>query len=413
MNPHRLLSGFLTIYVVLLLATAAQAQDWPQWRGPNRDGNVAGSTAAWPKDLQEEWKVTVGIGHSSPVVVDKKIYVFARQGEEETLLSLDAATGKELWRSSQPIAYQMHPAATGHGKGPKSTPVVSNGKVFTFGISGVLSCHDAQTGKLKWRHEFSKQYPNTSPLYGAAMSPVVDNGRVIVHVGGQDKGALTAFDTETGTVKWSNEMDGPAYSSPIIVTLAGVRQVVTFMQKDFVGIEAASGKLLWKLPQKSEYDENSVTAIAYKDTLIYSKEEKGLTAIRLTSQGGQIVPQEVWSSKENLLFFSSPVLQGNTLFGFSVMKKGQFFAMNADTGKTLWQSPGRMGENAAILNLGGKSLLLLTNEAKLIVLPASAKEYAPAAEYTVANSPTWAHPVIIRDRILIKDETTLRSLKIQ
>jgi len=413
MNPHRLLSGFLTIYVVLLLATAAQAQDWPQWRGPNRDGNVAGSTAAWPKDLQEEWKVTVGIGHSSPVVVDKKIYVFARQGEEETLLSLDAATGKELWRSSQPIAYQMHPAATGHGKGPKSTPVVSNGKVFTFGISGVLSCHDAQTGKLKWRHEFSKQYPNTSPLYGTAMSPVVDNGRVIVHVGGQDKGALTAFDTETGTVKWSNEMDGPAYSSPIIVTLAGVRQVVTFMQKDFVGIEAASGKLLWKLPQKSEYDENSVTAIAYKDTLIYSKEEKGLTAIRLTSQGGQIVPQEVWSSKENLLFFSSPVLQGNTLFGFSVMKKGQFFAMNADTGKTLWQSPGRMGENAAILNLGGKSLLLLTNEAKLIVLPASAKEYAPAAEYTVANSPTWAHPVIIRDRILIKDETTLRSLKIQ
>ncbi len=413
MNPHRLLSGFLTIYVVLLLATAAQAQDWPQWRGPNRDGNVAGSTAAWPKDLQEEWKVTVGIGHSSPVVADKKIYVFARQGEEETLLSLDAATGKELWRSSQPIAYQMHPAATGHGKGPKSTPVVSNGKVFTFGISGVLSCHDAQTGKLKWRHEFSKQYPNTSPLYGTAMSPVVDNGRVIVHVGGQDKGALTAFDTETGTVKWSNEMDGPAYSSPIIVTLAGVRQVVTFMQKDFVGIEVASGKLLWKLPQKSEYDENSVTAIAYKDTLIYSKEEKGMTAIRLTSQGGQIVPQEVWSSKENLLFFSSPVLQGNTLFGFSVMKKGQFFAMNADTGKTLWQSPGRMGENAAILNLGGKSLLLLTNEAKLIVLPASAKEYAPAAEYTVANSPTWAHPVIIRDRILIKDETTLRSLKIQ
>src|SRR6266496_6604715 len=115
MNPHRLLSGFLTIHAVLLLATATQAQDWPQWRGPNRDGNVASSTAAWPKDLQEEWKVTVGIGHSSPVVVGKKIYVFARQGEEETLLSLDAATGKELWRSRQPIAYQMHPAATGHG----------------------------------------------------------------------------------------------------------------------------------------------------------------------------------------------------------------------------------------------------------------------------------------------------------
>jgi outer membrane protein assembly factor BamB len=115
------------------------------------------------------------------------------------------------------------------------------------------------------------------------MSPVVDNDVVIAHVGGHDKGALTAFDVETGVVKWSNEMDGPAYSSPIIVTLAGVRQVVTFMQKDFVGVAAATGKLLWKLPQKSEYDENSVTTIAYQDTLIYSKEEKGLTAIRLNS----------------------------------------------------------------------------------------------------------------------------------
>ncbi len=413
MRTIRLWTKFLTASAVLLLATTASAQDWPQWRGPTRDGNAPGVAAVWPKDLKEEWKVTVGIGHSSPVVAAGRIYVFARQSEEEVLLCLDAATGKQIWRSSQPISYEMNPAAAGHGKGPKATPVVSNGKVFTFGISGVLSCHDARTGKLKWRHEFSKQYPNTSPLYGTAMSPVVDNGVVIAHVGGHDKGALTAFDVETGAVKWSNDMDGPAYSSPIIVTLAGVRQVVTVMQKDFVGVDAATGKLLWKLPQKSEYDENSVTTIAYKDTLIYSKEEKGLTAIRLVSQGGQIVPQEIWSSKENMLFFSSPVLQGNTLFGFSVLKKGQFFAMDADTGKTLWQSPGRMGDNAALLNLGGKVLLLLTNEANLIVLPVNTKEYAPAAQYTVANSPTWAHPVIIGNRILIKDETTLRSLKIQ
>ena len=416
MSSFQLSKKYLTIsaLLLLLLATTAMAQDWPQWRGLNRDGHAPGVTATWPKELQEEWKITVGIGHSSPVVVGKRIYVFTRQGEEEILLCLDAVTGKELWRAgAQPIEYQMHPAATGHGKGPKATPVVSDGKVFTFGISGVLSCFDASTGKLKWRHEFSKQYPHTSPLFGTAMSPLVDNRSVIVHVGGHDKGALTAFDTETGAVKWSNDLDGPAYSSPIIVTLAGVRQLVTFMQKDFVGVEAATGKLLWKLPQKSEYDENSVTTIAYKDTLIYSKEEKGLTAIRLVSQGGQIVPHEVWSSKEAAMFFSSPVLEGDTLFGFSVLKKGQFVALDAATGKTLWQSPGRMGENAAILNLGGKALLLLTNEAKLIVLPLNAREYAPAAEYTVADRPTWAHPVLIGNRILIKDETTLRSLKIQ
>jgi len=412
MNSLFLRFGVVSIGA-LLLASTATAQDWPQWRGLHRDGVAPALTVVWPKDLKEEWKVTVGIGHASPIVANGKIFVFARQNEEEVLLCLDAVTGKEIWRSAEAIAYQMHPAATGHGKGPKSTPVVSDGKVFTLGISGILSCHDARTGQLKWRHEFSKQYAHTSPLFGTAMSPIVDNRTVIAHVGGHDKGALTAFDTETGAVKWSNDLDGPAYSSPIIVTLAGVRQLVTFMQKDLVGVDAANGKLLWKIPQKSEYDENSVTTIAYKDTLIYSREEKGLVAVRLVNQGGQIVPQEVWSSKEVMLFFSSPVLEGDTLFGFSVMKKGQFFALDAATGKMLWQSPGRIGDNAAILNLGGKALLLLTNEAKLIVVPVSTKEYAPAAEYTVADSQTWAHPVLIGNRILIKDLTTLRSLRIQ
>jgi len=197
------------------------------------------------------------------------------------------------------------------------------------------------------------------------------------------------------------------------VKLAGVRQIVTFMQQNLVGVDPANGKLLWKLPSKTEYDENNITAISYKDMLIFAREKQGLIAIRLTKQGEQIVPQEVWNNKENMLYMSTPVLQGNTLFGFSALKKGQFFALDADTGKTLWQGPGRMGENAAILNVGGSSFLALTNEANLIVVPVNAKEYAPSVQYTVANSPTWAHPVMLGNRILIKDETTLRSLSAQ
>lgn len=406
--------SFALLLCSSILSVTAAAQDWPQWRGPNRDATVSDGSIpqTWPKTLKEEWKVPIGVGHSSPVVASGKIYVFARQGEEEVLLCLDAITGKELWKSSQPISYVMNPAATGHGKGPKSTPLVSNGNVCTFGISGVLSCHDARTGKLKWRREFSTQYSNTSPLYGTAMSPVVDKGMLIAHVGGHDKGALTAFDLESGAVKWSNEADGPAYASPIVVTLAGVRQVVTFTQKEFVGVDAASGKLLWKLPAKTEYDTNSVTAVAYKDMLIFAREGQGLTAIRITKEGAELKPQEVWSNKEVELYLNTPVLQGNRLYGLSVRQKGQFFALDALTGKTVWLSPGRMGENAAILNVGGKVLLLLTNDANLIVLPADAKEYSPMIQYTVAKSPTWAHPVVIGKRILIKDDTTLVSLAI-
>jgi outer membrane protein assembly factor BamB len=392
--------------------TAMGNADWPQWRGPNRDGKVVEVSLpqTWPKQLKEEWKVKVGVGHSSPVLADGRVYVFARQGEEEVLLCLDALTGKEIWRSVNSIAYEMHPAARSHGKGPKSTPVVSNGNVYTFGITGVLSSHDVRTGKVKWRQEFSKQYPSTSPLYGTAMSPVVDSGLLIAHVGGHDKGALTAFDAETGSVKWSNESDGPAYSSPIVVTLAGVRQVVTFMQKDVAGVELATGKLWWKIPAKSAYDTNAVTPIVYRDMLVIGREDQGLTAFRLVKRGAEMTPQEVWSNKENELYMNTPVVQGNQLVGLSVRNKGQFFSIDADTGKTLWQSPGRMGENAAIVNLADKIVLLLTNDANLIVQPTSAKAYTPAAQYTVATSQTWAHPLVFDKHILIKDEETLVSL---
>ncbi len=243
------------------------------------------------------------------------------------------------------------------------------------------------------------------------MSPLIDGDRLIAHIGGHDRGALTAFDLETGAVKWSNDADGPAYASPILVKLGDMKQVVTFTQKELVGLDAATGKLLWKLPAKSEYDTNSVTAIAYKDTLIVAREGRGVSAIKFFTQAGGLAmsPREIWNNKENELYMNTPVLDGSQLFGLSVRQKGQFFAIDADTGKTIWQSPGRMGENAAILNLGGKVLLLLTNDANLIVHPLSAKSYEPVAQYSVASSQTWAHPLVIGNRVLVKDESSLTS----
>ena len=405
----RLITGlFIPVAISVDLPRTIDEQDWPQWRGPNRDGKVDTSPSLnWPKRVEEQWAFRSVLAMTRRCRRGK-IYVFARQGEEEVLLALDSATGKELWRSAQSIEYKMHEAAVAHGKGPKATPVVSKNNVCTFGISGVVSCHDARTGKLKWR-EASKQFPNTSPLFGAAMSPVLENGMLIVHLGGHDKGALTAFDAETGKVKWSNDVDGPAYASPIVVTLGEVRHLVNLTQKELIGVDLATGKLLWRMPAKSQYEENSVTAVSYKDMLIVSREEMGLSAFRIEKQDGQMVPREVWNTREAQLYMNSPVLQGNILFGMSAMKKGQFFALDADTGKTLWQSPGRMGENAAILNLDGKVFLSLTNDANLIVVPVEAKEYSPLIQYTVAKSPTWAHPAVIGNRILIKDETSLIS----
>ncbi|HEX8502652.1 MAG TPA: PQQ-binding-like beta-propeller repeat protein [Pyrinomonadaceae bacterium] len=396
-------------------APAAVSAEWPQWRGPNRDGTAEGVAppSAWPKELKQSWRVTVGVGHSSPVVSGGVVYQFARQGEDEVLLALDASTGRELWRGAPaPAPYTVNPAATGHGKGPKSTPAVANGRVHTLGISGLLSAHDAKTGRLLWRKDFSKQYPVSSPLYGTAMSPVVIGDLVVAHVGGHDRGALTAFDAATGAVKWAYDADGPAYSSPVVLTAGGERQLVTFTQKELVGVSAATGALLWKLPAKTAYDTNCNTPVVYKDTVVVSFEGGGIAALRPVREGGRWAAREVWRNEENELYMNTPVLRGSTLYGLSMKKKGQFFALDAATGKTLWQGPGRMGENASVVGVGG-SLLLLTNDAVLYVLPAGAATFAPAAQYTVATSQTWAHPVFLGDRILVKDETTLAALSLK
>lgn len=396
-------------------APAVASGEWPQWRGPNRDGLAAGVAlpGAWPKELKPRWRVTVGVGHSSPVVSNGVVYQFARQGEEEVLVALDVSTGKELWRAGAvPAPYTVNPAASGHGKGPKSTPAVANGRVYTLGIAGLLSAHDAKTGRLVWRKDFSKQFPSTSPLYGTSMSPVVVGDLLVAHVGGHDRGALTAFDAATGAVKWSYEGDGPAYSSPVLLTAGGERQVVTFTQKDLVAVSAATGALLWKLPAKTSYDTNCNTPVVYKDTVVVSLEGQGVVALRPVREGGRWAAREVWRNAENELYMNTPVLHGATLYGLSMRKKGQFFALDAATGKTVWQGPGRMGENASLVNVGG-TLVALTNDAVLYVLHASAGSFAPAAQYTVADSQTWAHPVVLGDQLLVKDETTLASLSLR
>ncbi len=385
--------------------------DWPQWRGPNRDGISEDFRlpSQWPASLKEAWKVTVGEGHSSPVSAEGRVYVLSRQGEEEAVSCLDGASGKTIWKSTYPAAYTMNPAATGHGKGPKSTPAVGGGRVFALGINGVLSCFDARTGKLEWRHEFSKQYPSTSPLYGTAMSPLVLNELCIAHVGGHDKGALSAFDVQTGLLKWAWHADGPAYSSPVVATLAGEAQLITYTQNYVVGISPVSGKLLWKIEARRAYDTNSVTPVVYKDLIVFSLDERGIGAVRVVKQGTTFATHEVWRNPAMESYMNTPVLHGSRLIGFSYRKRGQFFCIDAETGKTLWEGPGRAGENAAILRAGGV-LFLLTNEARLIVLKADSAGYEPLREYSVATSPTWAHPALLGNRILIKDQTSLTSL---
>ena len=401
----------LVIFVsilVMCLSDIVGTADWNQWRGPNRDGSF--STFKVPEKLPDQlkqiWNVEVGIGHSSPVISGTKVFLISRVAEQEVIAAYDLATGKLIWKDSYDAPYEMNPAAIPHGKGPKSTPVVANGKLYTLGISGVLSCYDASAGKLVWRNDFKKEFPVTSPDFGNAMSPIVDQGLLIVHAGGPGKGALFAMDAVKGDVKWRWTDDGAGYSSPIIVNLNGTRQVVTQTQKNIVGIAESNGELLWKLPFTTDYEQNIVTPVLYKDLLIFSGIDKGAFAVRVAKKEGKFVPETVWQNEKASMYMSSPVLVGDFLYGMSHYRKGQYFCLDARTGQTQWTSNGAEGDNASIIN-AGPQILFLSNNADLTIANATEKKYEVLKKYTVAKSPTWAHPAVADNEIVIKDQKSL------
>ena len=197
--------------VLISSAFAVEPIDWPQWRGPDRTGILVDATipTKWPKQLPEVWKLTVGEGHSSPIVVGERIYQFARQDNDEVLWCLDRTTGKVQWSERYAQEYEMNPAAKGHGMGPKSTPVYDRGSVFTLGIAGTLSAVDAESGKLRWRKRSPERLQRSSPLYGTSMSPIVVDGRLIVHIGGNDQGSLIALDPANGKHDLGGEFGRP------------------------------------------------------------------------------------------------------------------------------------------------------------------------------------------------------------
>jgi outer membrane protein assembly factor BamB len=394
--------------VLIIVVHASEAQDWHQWRGTKRDGVVTGFSAptTWPEALILKWKVEVGEGHASPVVADGKVYLHTRQNEMETASCLRLDTGEVLWREGYPAPYTMNSAARGHGKGPKSTPILHGGKLYTLGISGILSCFDAETGAVKWRKDFSDQFTTTAPLYGTAASPLIEDGRLIVHLGGHDDGALIAFDAETGDVRWRWDGDGPGYTSPIVVEIHGIKQLVTQTQKYCIGVAPETGGILWRIPFTTDYDQNIVTPVLYEQTLIFSGLNRGTMAVNVIKRGGKWATEELWRNPDVSMYMSSPVLGGGLLFGFSHKRKGQLFCLDPRNGATLWTNDGRMGENAAILS-AGDLLFVLTTDAEFIIGRRSAEKFEPLARYTVADSPTWAHPVVVGRAILVKDASML------
>lgn len=391
----------LTGCIILLSVAPLLAQDWPQWRGANRDGKADGFTTpqAWPKELTQKWKTVVGLGDATPALVGNRIYVFARQGDNEVTLCLDAENGKELWRDAYPAQAATGPA--GRHPGPRSSPAAAEGKVVTLGVAGVLSCVDTATGKVIWRKDEYKEVPQ----FFTSMSPVITDGMAIAHLGGKDTGSIVSFDLATGETKWKWEGDGPSYASPVLMSAGDTKQIVVQTEKNLVSLALTDGNLLWQIPSiPKERFYNSASPIVDGPMIIYTGQGEGTKAAKIEKQEGEFSPKEIWNNKTIGTGFNTPVLKDGLLFGIS--DKGNLFCLNAQTGQEAWTGTNPIDRFAEILD-AGPVLMVLSSKSELIVFQPDSTKYIEIARYKVSETPVYAYPIISGNRLLVKDQESL------
>ena len=397
-----------TIVVALLAGSTPASGEWTQWRGPNRDaaGSVQGTWESQPAGLTRRWRVEVGAGQSSPVVAGRTAFQFAREDGNEVARAIDLETGRVRWRQAYAAPYEPYPGAASYGSGPRSTPVVHDGRLFTLGISGMLTAFDAASGRILWQKDFTGRFPASAPPFGTSMSPLMAEGALIVHAGGHDGGALIAFDPSTGAEKWTLQGDGPSYSSPILASFSGQQQVVIQVHRKVLGVDPAAGRALWSVPFVTPCDQNIVTPLQVGDRLILSSVNQGTMAIEPRRDGDRWTARTAWHSTDVSMYMSSPVLMNRRVFGLSHKRKGQYFALDPATGAVEWTSPGAQGENAAFV-VAGAAVLVLQGDGTLFTLPSNATSFAPSKPTRVADTATYAHPVPTEKGLLVKDENGL------
>jgi len=392
--------------IMMMSSSVLYSQDWPQFRGQNRDAKVTGfkAPASWPSELVQVWKVKVGTGDATPVLVGKKIYLHTRQEGDEVIRCLDAATGTEIWIDRYPAA-PVTGAAAQH-PGPRSTPAVANGKIITFGTSGIVSCIDAATGKVVWR----KENPTAAvPQFFTGMSPLVVDGVCIVHAGTKDNGTILALDLKTGNEKWKWTGDGPAYASPSLMTLPGVKHIIVQTEKNLMALDLKNGKVLWQIPtpvQQRFY--NCVSPYINGNRIYYTGQGTGMKAIEVLKEGNKYITKDLWSTTEIGAKWNTPVLKNGFLYGFTDQKK--IYCLNAADGKTGWIDATINSDFATIADCGSV-IIGFPSTGNLIFFKPDPAAYTEIAKYKVADTPVYAFPVIAGNMVYVKDAENLTLFK--
>jgi outer membrane protein assembly factor BamB len=394
----------MRLSAIVLLPALAVAADWPQWRGVNRDGKSAetGLLKAWPAGGPKQvWRISgLGEGYSSMAVVGNRVYTQGQRDRTEFLIALDAATGKKLWEVANGRAYEER-----RGNGPRGTPTVEEDRVYALAADGSLVCVNAATGARIWGFNIVERYGGGVPHWGISESPLIDGGRLIVMPGGS-KASVVALDKMTGKEIWKSPGEEAAYSSAVLAQVEGKKQILHFNARAAVGLQAETGEPLWSYTPVSNRTANIATPIFHDGHAFFSS-DYGTGAALLKLGAGKA--QEVYFTREMKNHYSSSVLVGDYLYGYS---SSLLVAMKFLTGEVAWRNR-TVGKGSVIYADG--MLYCQGENGTMALVEAKPGDYLEKSQFSIAKGdyPLWALPVIANGRLYVRDMDRMYSFDIR
>ncbi len=406
LNTHRFLAPWLLVLVPAVATPgSAQAEDWPQLLGPHRNGVYDGAlTAAWPASgPQRLWRHELGTGFSGPAVSQGRVFIYHRRGDRAIVEALDAGSGERQWSFEHSTDYVDQ---LGFDDGPRATPTIAGGRVFTWSALGKLHALDFETGKMLWAVDAHQRFGADQGTFGAASSPLYDGGRLIVNVGGPEGAGIVAFDAGSGEVLWQISDDAAGYGSPVAANLNGRRRVLVWTSKRLYELDPANGEVGATFPWRART--NAVNPLVVGNRIFLSA-NYGKGAVLLDAGGKELKP--VWSSNEAMSnHYAISVHHQGYLYGFHGMALSRTSAgvnlrcVALESGEVIWEWS---ETGAGTVLLAGSQLVVLTDAGELILAPASPEGFEPAARAKILESPVRAAPALAAGHLFARDPKQL------
>lgn len=414
----------LFLVILGILHVSCQTQDWPDWRGPNRDAvwKASGIVEEFDsKVIESFWSVPIGPGYSGPTVAEGKVYVtdrLERPAHAERVICLDERTGEQIWVHQYDCVYE----GVGYPAGPRASVVLHEGNAYSLGTMGHLFCFEAGSGRVIWKKELKTEYEINMPIWGIASTPLVVDDKIIVHVSGRKNACVVAFDKDTGKEIWRNLDDTAGYSAPILVEKNGIRVVVNWTEHSLSGLDLNTGETYWRIPWTTGMGMSIATPVLYRDHIFVSAFYSGSLLVRLGDD--YTSAEKVWqrsgeSERETDALhcvMNTPVIIDDFIYG--VDSYGELRCLEFSTGDRVWEDLSAVKSDrwANIHFIQKEDKIWMFNEhGELLITELSPEGFREISRAQLINPTqkqlprgvTWSHPAFANNHVFIRNDERL------